>query len=149
MTAEYRVQFPRPEAEEEKCVRSLPHFRSELDIQRQILSLQRMLDREQSTRHGSLGNMWREIGVFMALVEVVSLPRFGRWQLITRKVCMKLQSRPRLVLMLCAHVFSFSHLSFGTSSLSWGLVVGHLLLLSRILSLEILPWASSQMGLTP
>lgn len=34
---------------------------------------------------------------------------------------MKLQSRPGLVLMLCAHVLSFFPLSLGTSSLSWGL----------------------------
>lgn len=93
VTADYRVQFPRPEAERGKCARSLPRFQGEPDIQGQILSLQRMLGRERSTRHWSLGNMGRDFGVFMALAEVVSLPRLERWPLVTGKVFMKLQSR--------------------------------------------------------
>lgn len=122
MTADYRVQFSRPEAEAEKCVRILPCFRGELDIQGQILSLQRMPGKEGFPRDWSLGDVGRgRLGVFMALIVVVSLPRLRRWQLITRMMFMKLQSRPGLVPMLCAHVLSFSPLSLGTSSLSWGL----------------------------
>lgn len=131
------------------CARSPPYFRGEVDIQGQILSLQRMPGRERSTRHWSLGDVGRgRLGVFMASAEVVSLPRLGRWQLITRKVFMKLQSGPRLVLMLCAHGFSFSLWPLGASSYPEVLVLRVRVLLSKILRPVTWPWASSQMGLT-
>ena len=61
ITANYRVQLPRAEAEEENSYAGiLMCFRGKLDIQEQILSLRRTLDRERSTGHWSLGDVGRE-----------------------------------------------------------------------------------------
>lgn len=53
--------------------------------------------------------------MFMALAEVVCLELSERWQLITRSVSVKLQSRPRLV---GPHVFHFSLLFLAMFPLS-------------------------------
>ena len=77
VTANGRVQLPRPEAGEVKCV-GVFRVPGELHIQGQILSFQAVLGSAGSTGHRPFGGVGRGDGMFMALAEVVCLFDFLR-----------------------------------------------------------------------